>query len=279
MRAAAIQLDVRRDDAEGNLARAEELVRAAAARGATLCVLPEMWPTSFPGPRSDLGAMVDASERSLERVRGLSRELGIAIAGSGFGRTANATRPANRFACHDRGELVLAYDKVHLFSPTAEGESFTAGDAPPPTAATSAGRLAGIVCYDLRVPELTRRCFVDGAEVIAVAAQWPEPRAAQFRALCVGLAAQNQCCVVAANRTGRDVIGRRELELVFPGNSLVVAPGGEVLAEGRGAEGAVEAELDLERVRDLRRAVPVARDRRPELYGRWPAPLSRPHGG
>ena len=78
-----------------------------------------------------------------------------------------------------------------------------------------------------------------------------------------------QCFVVAANRTGRGAIGRAQLDLAFPGNSLVVDPGGRVLAEGRGEEGLVEAELDLAVARKLREQVPVARDERPELYARW----------
>jgi omega-amidase len=274
MRAAAIQLDVRRDDPEHDLARAERLLRAAAARGVELCVLPEMWPTSFPGPRSDVPALVAATERALERVARLSRELSLVVAGSGFGPGRDGAPPANRFTCFDRGELAFAYDKVHLFSPTAEHESFSAGDAPPPTADTSVGRLSGLVCYDLRFPELTRRSFLDGAEIVAVSAQWPEPRAGHFRALCRGLAVQNQCFVVACNRTGRDVVGRRELELVFPGGSTVVDPSGSVLAEGDAAEGLVEAEVDLRLVRDLRRTVPVARDRRPDAYRRWADPAS-----
>ena len=165
--------------------------------------------------------------------------------------------------------MVLAYDKVHLFSPTAEHESFSAGERPPPTVETHLGRLSGVVCYDLRFPELTRAPFLDGAELVCVAAQWPVSRAPHFEVLARALAVANQCFVVAANRTGRDVIGRRELELAFPGNSLVVDPHGTVLARGAGEEGLVHAAVDLDVVRHLRRRVPVARDRRPELYARW----------
>jgi len=74
---------------------------------------------------------------------------------------------------------------------------------------------------------------------------------------------------VAANRTGRDIIGRRAIELEFPGNSLVVSPDGEVLAEGRGAAGLVSAEIDLDEVRRVRRQIPIARDERPSVYARW----------
>ena len=68
---------------------------------------------------------------------------------------------------------------------------------------------------------------------------------------------------------GAERIGRRGLELEFPGNSLVADPHGRVLAEGAGENGLVSAELDLPLARELRRIVPVARDRRPELYAAW----------
>jgi predicted amidohydrolase len=73
--------------------------------------------------------------------------------------------------------------------------------------------------------------------------------------------------VVGANRIGTDLVGRRRLELVFAGDSLIAGPDGSVLAEGRDEEGLVVAELELGRVHALRRAVPVRDDERRDLYG------------
>ena len=98
-------------------------------------------------------------------------------------------------------------------------------------------------------------------------AQWPASRASHWRALVCGRAAELQAFVVAANRTGTDLVGRRRLELSFAGNSLIAGPDGGVLAEGHGEEGLVEAELDLDGLRTLRRAVPVREDERRDLYG------------
>lgn len=268
MRVAALQFDVRRGAARENLAAVEAGLREAAQRGIELVVLPEMWPSSFPGPKAELAALVDADANSWRRVEELSRELSLAVAGSGFGAQPG-NLPRNRARFVSRGTTLLEYDKVHLFSPTAETESFSGGELPPPTVDFAGARVACLVCYDLRFPELTRRTFLDGAEILCVSAQWPLARAPHWRALVLGLAVQNQCFVVACNRTGTDVIGRRELVLEFPGNSLLASPHGVVLAEGTLQDTLVVAELDLELVRELRRRVPVARDRRPELYSRW----------
>jgi predicted amidohydrolase len=289
---AALQFDVASRDPEANLAELQRGLEEAAARGVALVVLPEMWPTSFPdartpraleaagGPRPEgvpfhaaLPDPVGDTERALQRLRALSREHGVTVCGSAYGRLPGAARPANRFHLVEDGIDVLTSDKMHLFSPTAEGESFSAGDAPPGSVELSAlggARASGVICYDLRFDEVVRRATED-AEVLCVPVQWPEPRGAHFRALCIGRAVEHQCIVIGANRTGRHVVGRRELELRFPGNSVIVSPAGEVLAEGRGEAGLVIADVDLDEVRALRRMVPVRRDRRPELYGRWEA--------
>jgi predicted amidohydrolase len=272
MKLAAIQLDLRRGDVAANLAAAEGGLRAAAAAGASLAVLPELWPTSFPGPGDDLAAAARDDERALARVAELSRELELAICGSALAALEPdrpEPRAANRWHLFERGRLGASYDKVHLFTPTAEHESTAPGDDPPPTIATRAGRVSGLVCYDLRFPELTRRAFEQGAEIVCVSAQWPAPRAAHYRALALGLAVQNQCFVVACNRVGREAVGRRQLELDFAGGSLIASPHGVALAEAGDAPGITIAEIDLAVLRELRARVPVAKDRRPDVYAAW----------
>jgi predicted amidohydrolase len=266
MRAAAFQFDVRRGDVAANLAAVERGLDAAAERGIELVVLPEMWPTSFVAD-GDPREWQRETDAALARVQELSRELDLVVAGSASG-ASEGRAPRNRLTVFARGERVLVYDKLHLFSPTAEAESFSAGDALPPTVATRLGKLAGIVCYDLRFALTLRAPFRDGAEILVVPAQWPAARAAHWHALVCGRAAELQAFVVAANRTGTDLVGRRRLELAFPGNSLIAGPDGVPLAEGEGQDGLIVAELELERVRALRRAVPVRDDERLDLDGR-----------
>ncbi|MCK6446478.1 MAG: hypothetical protein L6Q99_08820 [Planctomycetes bacterium] len=281
MRIAALQFDVRRGDVAANLARVRRGLERAREGSVELVLLPEMWPTSFPESGADLDAELARTTDALGELARCSRELGLAVGGSSFARArpgdaldpreAPRTReaPRNRLTLFDRGERVLEYDKVHLFSPTAETEVFSAGDAPPATIELRGARVSGLVCYDLRFPELWHRPFDANVELLLVPAQWPKPREAHLKALVAGVAAANQCFVLACNRTGSETVGRRELVLDFPGNSLVAAPSGEVLAEGRGEDGLLVADIDLELARELKRRVPVAKDRRTELYARW----------
>ena len=267
MKAAAFQFDVRTDDPGHNLAEVEAGLREAARERCDLVVLPEMWPTSFSGADTPVERALAQTGHALERVRELTRELDLVVCGSSFG--AARTPPTNRWQVLAGGRVLAGYDKVHLFKPTAEEASFSAGDSPPACVETRFGRLGGIVCYDLRFPEIARALFHGQAAVIGVSAQWPEPRAAQFAALCLGRAVESQAFVAACNRTGRARIGRRGLELEFRGGSCLVDPEGRVLARGGAERELVSAELDLELPRALRIRVPVSKDERRDLYARW----------
>ena len=264
MRVAAFQFDVRRGEVAANLAAVEHGLREAADRDVELVLLPEMWPTSFVSDADDARWLME-SEAAVARSAELSRELGLVVAGSAFAAGAPGERLRNRLSVFDGGELVLAYDKVHLFSPTAENLGFSAGGVAPPTALVRGLRLSGVVCYDVRFSPLLRAPYEDGAELLLVPAQWPEARGTHWKALLAGRAVEHQAFVLGANRTGEDTIGRRRLELRFPGNSLVVSPHGKVLAEGAGEDGLVVGDLDLEAVRDLRRLVPVRADERERI--------------
>lgn len=264
VRVAAFQFDVLRGEVAANLAAVELALRLAARQEVELVVLPEMWPTSFVAEVD--GELLAASAAAVERVGALSRELRLVVAGSAFAERPGAA-PRNRLTVFARGERVLVYDKAHLFSPTAEDEAFSAGDAAPPTVALEPLSLSGCVCYDLRFALGLRAPFLSGAELLVVPAQWPGARAAQWRAFVCGRAAEHQAFVVAANRTGVDLVGRRKLELAFAGNSLLAGPDGALRAEGRGQDGLVVAEFDPAEVRALRRAVPVRADERRDLSG------------
>jgi predicted amidohydrolase len=270
MRVAALQFDVLAGDPEANLAAVERGLVDARADGVDLVLLPEMWTLSFlPDERIDAG-LERANFEAVDQVGRWSAELGLAVAGSALGpRRGPRDLPTNRLTLFDSGARAFEYDKLHLFTPTAETEAFAPGATPPPTVDCAGARVSGVVCYDLRFPELLRVPFRDGANLVLACAQWPTPRAAHWHVLIAARAVENQCFMLATNRTGSALIGRRKLQLDFPGNSLVVSPHGSVLAEGRGEPGLVSCDIDLTEVGRYRREVPVAKDERRDLYRGW----------
>ena len=282
MKVAALQFDVQRaatDPAAAaqNLAAARTALEAAVTAGARLVVLPEVWATSFPdGQSAGDTALLGAAEEATAMASRWSAEFGIVIAGSylapadGLGKGAGG-RFYNRLLVHDGGDLCLTYDKVHLFTPTAEHEVFAAGDQLPPVVETSAGLLSGAICYDLRFPELFVPMRQAEVDLVVVPAQWAARRADHWRALVMGRAVEGQFTVVAANRTGSEPLGQRGQVIAFPGNSLVASAAGEALAEGRGEQGPILGLVDPELCRKQRIRVPVGKDRRGDLYAKWRA--------
>jgi predicted amidohydrolase len=271
---AALQWDIRRSDVAGNLAAAQRGLERAAELGIELVLLPEMWATSFPALGDDVADLAREARDAASRLADSSARLGVDWAGSGYcfeSSNAKRIRPSNRLELFSGGRLLLAYDKLHLFGPTAEDAVFEAGSLPPATVVWRGVRVSAVVCYDLRFAELTRAPFYAAAELLLVPAQWPTERASQWRALVHGLAASGQCFVLACNRTGREVLGARGMPLEFPGNSLLVDPAGRTLAEGRGEEGLISSEIDPAFARRVQEEIPVRRDRRTDVYGGWTA--------
>ncbi|MEM9800209.1 MAG: nitrilase-related carbon-nitrogen hydrolase [Planctomycetota bacterium] len=278
MRVATLELDVRTGDVEGNLRAAREALGRAAEGGAQLASLPEMWPTSFVASAG--GDTFEASGEAVGALADLAAELGVVTVGSAFAAGDEGELPTNRAHVLAGGRVVAHYDKVHLFSPTAEHLAFSAGETPPPVFEHPGlgARIAPIICYDLRFPAVARAAFRAGAEILVTVAQWPDARAPHWRALVRGRAAELEGFVVACNRLGVDEIGRRKLRLSFSGDSAVVRPSGEpseaiaqeeIEAVGRRASRVTLYDIDVDEARSLRRQVPVANDERVDLIRRW----------
>ena len=173
---------------------------------------------------------------------------------------------ANRgFLIDPAGAIRARYDKLHLFDvdlPTGEswressvyrpGEGAVAADGTP------VGRLGLTICYDLRFPALFERLGEAGAESIAVPAAFTVPTGrAHWQVLLRARAIEAQAFIIAAAQSGRHQDGRETY-----GHSLVVGPWGDVLLDMDETVGVGFAELDLERVGEVRRRIPALQHRR-----------------
>jgi predicted amidohydrolase len=277
--AACVQFDVQRGEVAANLEQARRGIEDAAADSTRLCVLPEMWSTSF--MLDYPAATLEAAAAAESELSTLSQRFGMVIVGSSVERAGG--RIFNTARVHDHGELLGTYRKIHLFSPNAENRNHDAGETPL-LVDSSIGRLGVIICYDLRFPELVRWHFHKGTEVLVVPAQWPEARAQHWRTLLRARAIENEMFVIGCNRTGQETSLKNDEPLAFPGDGRIVDPMGEVLSQGTGADEPLTAEIELRRVRTMRRILPVARDQRPLVYKQlwddaWPDMVSASRDG
>ena len=123
---------------------------------------------------------------------------------------------------------------------------------------TPVGALGLTICYDLRFPAMFERLSEAGAEVIAVPAAFTVPTGqAHWHVLLRARAIEAGLFVVAPAQSGRHADGRATY-----GHSLVVDPWGEVLVDGGEGEQLLFAEIDLDRVADVRSRIPVMKHRR-----------------
>jgi nitrilase len=169
-----------------------------------------------------------------------------------------------RSAClvfDDSGRRVARYDKMHMFRFESDAERHDEARTLEPGERAVAlespfGRLALSICYDVRFPELYRGLGEFDALFVPSAFTVPTGRA-HWELLLRARAVENQAYVVAPAQGGLHASGRRTW-----GHSMIVDPWGEVLGCRDEGEGVVLAEIDTERVRAVRSALPALANRR-----------------
>ena len=257
-------------DAEANLAQAEALVRGAAARGAALVATPEN--TNYLGPHAEKVRRAEPLDGpTCARFAALAAELRVHLLLGSFNEKA-----PERGRCFNssvlfgpRGERLGVYRKLHLFDVDVPGGvSFRESDSVAPgtevvVVESPIARLGLSICYDLRFGELYRALVGRGAEVLTIPSAFTAATGkAHWEVLVRARAIECQAYVLAPGQVGRhDDGGLRESH----GQSMIVDPWGQVLAQVPDGVGIAVAEIDLARVARVRSAIPVARHRRPEL--------------
>jgi predicted amidohydrolase len=271
MRAAAVQLEST-TNTEQNLASAERLVRAAAADGAELVVLPER--LDIRGSAADYAKAEPLDGRPVSWARGLARELGIdLVAGSVAERRDGHERVSNT-SVHvgPDGEVRAVYRKIHMFDVEVGGVEYRESAHSEPASEIVLSETAGgvglglTICYDLRFPELYRILALRGARIVTVPANFTRVTGeAHWEILLRARAIENQVFVIAPGQ-GRATVPEGDSY----GNSMIVDPWGVVLARAPlEGEHFVAADLDLGRQADVREKLPSLANRVEAAY-RWP---------
>ncbi|MFO7606193.1 MAG: D-glycero-beta-D-manno-heptose 1-phosphate adenylyltransferase [Desulfurivibrionaceae bacterium] len=255
-----IQFDVKLGETARNLAEVRNGLAALAMQSPGLAVLPELWAAGFDYPR-----MAEHAARRVEMLDALKEEAGrygIYIAGSlpEIKNEAGKTLIFNTLYFVGPEGVLGKIRKQQLFAPMEEDLFFTAGSNPQPVA-TELGIFAGVVCYDLRFPDLARSQAAKGGRLLVVSAQWPSARLEHWRTLLKARAIENQIFVIGCNRCGISD------DTEFGGHSMIVAPDGLVLAEAGGEPGQAKVMVDpalLSQCRKLFTAVASAPYRFPD---------------
>ena len=282
--AAAVQMSCSRS-VEENIAKADSLVRQAAADGADIILLPELFERQYfcQERRYDYYSFAKPLEEN-DAVKHFSRvaeELGVVLPVSFYERDVNVLYNSAAVIDAD-GKILGVYRKTHIPDDHYYQEKFyfTPGNTGFRVWDTRFGRIGIGICWDQWFPETARAMAVMGADLLFYpTAIGGEPildtdSMPHWRRVMQGHAAANFTPVIAANRFGTESVspseenGGQSSSLRFYGSSFITDETGEVLAQAdRNGDCVIMQSFDLEEIRKARLEWGLFRDRRPECYG------------
>ena len=260
------------DDKAANIDAAMSGIEQAAATGARLVTMPEVW--TYLGPDSGNAAAAETIPGPLtDQLGAKARDLGIYLhAGSIHERVDAEDRLANTTVVFDpNGEIAATYRKIHMFDvDLAEDTSYSESATVAPgeeivTVDIDSVTVGLTICYDVRFPELYRILTLQGADMILVPAAFTLATGRDhWEPLIRARAIENQVFMIAPGQVGKHPPG-----LSCYGRSMIVDPWGIVLAQAPDAVTVISAELNLEQLDRVRRQVPSVANRMPDRYA-WP---------
>ena len=264
-------------DLAANLASAERVVREAAAKGANIILVQELFETPYfcaeQSAKHQSLAKPVTGHPAVAHMGALARELGVVLPVSIFERAGNALFNSIVIVDADGRELGV-YRKSHI--PDGPGYSekyyFSPGDTGFKVWDTAFGCIGVGICWDQWFPECARAMAIAGAEILFYpTAIGSEPANASldskdhWQTVMRGHAGANLMPVVASNRIGTETIGSPPI--TFYGSSFIADHQGAFVASAdRASESVLTATFDLDQVQADRLAWGIWRDRRPELY-------------
>ncbi|BBH19670.1 hydrolase [Paenibacillus baekrokdamisoli] len=260
LRLALIQMHVDAGNPDANFERLAAKLNEAVQGPVKpdLIMLPEMWNTGY--ALEQINELADEEgERTKKLLSAFSFKHQVQIVAGSIAEKRKDGVYNTIFAFDEQGEIHADYSKIHLFRLMDEEKHLQSGEK------LGELHISGIeagmmICYDIRFPELARKLALNGAKMLFVPAQWPNPRLHHWRTLLMARAIENQMFVIACNRCGTSSSS------TFFGHSMILDPWGEIIAEAGEGEEILRAEIDLSLVDTVRAKIPVFEDRRPNFY-------------
>ncbi|MEO8611600.1 MAG: carbon-nitrogen hydrolase family protein [Chloroflexota bacterium] len=265
---ATVQMRPKLGEAEENLVKMTETVsKIASQQKVDLIVFPELITSGNElGVRfTELAQRVPGPTINLMAQR--ANEYGVYIA---FGMVTKEKVESvlynSAILVGPDGELLDVYNKIHLRG--EERMAFREGFKLP-VIPTEVGNIGLMIGYDLAFPEVARSLSLDGAEIIAVMANWEASNIDEWKTYTRARAYENSVFIAGANRVGEDVT------LNFGGESMIVGPRGQIHASlasetdptsGAPLEGFAVARIDLDEVRKYREEFQFIQNRQPAVY-------------
>jgi omega-amidase len=259
MRIALAQIDIAWENKEANKKKALAFIEKAKKQAADFILFPEMSLTGFSMKVPLIGEKKDDifSTKAWFADKALQNNIFI-----GFGYVEidpETLKGTNKFSVvSPDGSIISDYSKIHPFSFGLEAEHYVGGNSIS-TFKLKDFTASTFICYDLRFPEIFQYASKE-ASLITISANWPKARREHWITLLKARAIENQCFVAGINRVGWGD------NIEYCGDSMVIDPLGNIIAQSYNEETLVTADIDISEVIKVRESFQLKKDRREDFY-------------
>jgi len=160
----------------------------------------------------------------------------------------------------NQGQVKSVYRKLHLYDALGfkESNKLASGNKIIQPFRTPVGKVGLMICYDIRFPEMSRILALAGAEILAIPSAWVQGvmKEEHWQIMLKARAIENGCYVIAPDQIGN----------IFSGRSMVIDPFGITLLDMGAKEGMEIIEIDRNRIKSVRKSLPLLSNRRIDAY-------------
>lgn len=259
-----LQASIQKDE---NLRSAIEYIENAKSKKAELVAFPEFLMAYSPSNQTanELAGIAEpVNGEFVSALREAAKKNGISVVATIYEKSRIKNRVYDTALLIDKtGKLSSVYRKLHLYDALGFKESakLAAGKELTKPARTSIGSVGIMICYDVRFPEMSRMLALMGAKILVMPSAWVqgEMKVEHWQTMLKARAIENGCYVVAPDQIGN----------IYVGHSMVVDPFGRVVLDMEERVGLEVVDLDNKLVDDVRKKLPLLKNRRSDIYSKY----------
>jgi len=236
----------------------------AAENDAELVAFPEfmMFYTNSSQTSNQLANLAETiSGNFVNTIANAAKENHIQVVGSFYEKSRKKNRVYDTsFVINKSGKVISTYRKTHLYDALGfrESDKMISGSKITKPVQTSIGKIGMMICYDLRFPEMSRSLAVAGSEILIAPSAWVKGKMKEEHWITINKtrAIENGCYVIAPDQVGN----------IYCGRSIVVDPYGKILLDMKKKQGIGYVNIELKKIKQIRRILPLLKNRRPNVY-------------
>lgn len=252
---------------ETNLKKITNFISKAAKNKAKLVAFPEFmmfYTNSSQSPQQLVNLAETINGNFISQISISAKVNHIQVVGSFYEKSSKKNRVYDTsFIVDKTGKVISTYRKIHLYDALGfrESDKMTPGSKIAKPVRTSIGKIGMMICYDLRFPEMSRSLASAGSEILVAPSAWVQGEMKEEHWLTINKtrAIENGCYVIAPDQVGNIYVGR----------SLIVDPYGKILVDMKKKQGISYANIELKKIKQIRKVLPLLKNRRIDIYPTW----------